>query len=117
MKIKTSKYKSIRTEVDGILFDSKREANRYKELRLLEKAGEIKNLELQKRYDFEINGVKLGFYKADFVYREKVYEDYHGLTTSQLFARVEDCKGFKTPVYRLKKKLMKAIHGIDILET
>jgi len=102
---KASKYRNKKTEVDGILFDSRKEALRYKELRLLEKAGEIRGLTLQKRYDFEISGIKLGFYKADFVYNEGSR------------AVVEDVKGVKTPVYRLKKKLMKAIYDIDILET
>ena len=113
MKFTKSKYGNKKTEVDGIMFDSKKEANRYKELRLLEKSGNITDLELQKRYDFEINGVKLGFYKADFVYFVRLACD----STEQYGLTIEDCKGFKTPVYNLKKKLMKAIHGIDILET
>ena len=47
---RSMKYRSKRTVVDGITFDSKKEANRYCELKLLEKSGEIKNLELQKKY-------------------------------------------------------------------
>ena len=111
--MKRNKYGAVKTEVDGIKFDSKAEAKRYKELKLLEKVGNITGLELQKRYDFIINGVNCGFYKADFVYVTRLACDgaeSYGQT-------VEDVKGMKTPVYRLKKKLMKAIHGIDILET
>lgn len=105
--VRGSKYRAVKTVVDGITFDSKREAKRWQELQLLEKAGEIFNLGRQHRYDFEVNGIKLGFYKADFVY-------WLPKTKERI---VEDCKGFKTPVYNLKKKLMKALHGIDILET
>ena len=105
--MKRNKYGAKKTVVDGIKFDSKRESERYKELKLLEKAGEISDLCLQVRYDFEINGVKLGFYKADFVYWD----------VNNQRSVVEDVKGFKTPVYNLKKKLMIALRGIDILET
>ena len=72
----------------------------------MEKAGEIRDLQLQPKFDLIVNGVKVGKYVADFKYvdGEPKYV-------------VEDCKGMKTPVYRLKKKLMAAIHNIDILET
>jgi len=102
---RTGKYNAKKTVVDGITFDSKKEARRYSELKLLEKCGEIHSLELQPRFDLIVNGAKCGYYKADFRYTEKSKEI------------VEDCKGFKTPVYRLKKKLVKAIYGVDILET
>jgi hypothetical protein len=85
-------------------FASKREAHRYSELLLLERAGHIKSLELQPKYEFVINGVKVTTYKADFRYVEK------GATV------VEDAKGYRTQVYRLKVKLMKALHNIDIKE-
>jgi len=100
-----NKYNAKKTIVDGIKFDSKAEARRYGELKLLLKCGTIADLELQPRYDFAVNGVKLGFYKADFRYK----------IGNKLI--IEDVKGMKTPIYNLKKKLMKAIHGIDILET
>jgi len=100
-----NKYKAIKTEVDGIIFDSKKEAKRYCELKILLKAGEISKLELQPRYDLIINDKKCGFYKADFRY-------FRG---DELI--VEDVKGMKTPVYNLKKKLIKAIYGVDILES
>jgi hypothetical protein len=100
-----NKYRAIKTVVDGIKFDSKKEAGRYKGLRLLEKCGEITELTLQPRFDLIINDVKCGFYKADFQYV------MDGKTI------VEDVKGMKTPVYNLKKKLIKAIYGIEIFET
>ena len=106
MKRRT-KYNAKKTYVDGIKFDSKAEARRYGELKLLLKSGGISHLELQPRYDFIVNNVKLGFYKADFRYVD--------LASNKLI--VEDVKGMKTPIYSLKKKLMKAIHGIEILET
>jgi len=105
--VKRNKYGAVKTEVDGIKFDSKAEAKRYKELKMLSSTGVIADLNLQPRYDLVINGVKCGFYKADFVYWD----------VENNCSVVEDVKGMKTPVYRLKKKLMFAIHGIDILET
>lgn len=103
--MRKNKYSAIKTEVDGIKFDSKAEARRYQNLRLLEKAGEISELSLQPRYDLVVNGKKCGFYKADFKYIENGKEV------------VEDVKGITTTVYKLKKKLVKAIYGIDIYET
>ena len=107
MKFTTrSKYGAQKTTVDGIEFDSKAEARRYGELRLLERAGKIKNLERQVRYDLEINGVKIGFYKADFRYWDQ--------GSSQQV--VEDVKGMRTPVFAIKAKLMKALHRVEIVE-
>jgi len=100
-----NKYRAKKTTVDGIKFDSKKEAARYRDLKLLEKAGEITDLELQPKYDLIVNDTKCGFYKADFRYIENGKEV------------VEDVKGMKTPVYNIKKKLIKAIYGIIIFET
>lgn len=101
-----SKYGAQKTTVDGIEFDSKAEARRYGELRLLERAGKIKNLERQVRYDLEVNGVKIGFYKADFRYWDQ----------SRSEQIVEDVKGMRTPVFAIKAKLMKALHRVEIIE-
>lgn len=100
-----NKYNAKKTTVDGIQFDSKKEAKRYVVLAKLEQVGLISNLVLQPRFDLIINGLKCGFYKADFEY------------IKQSVRIVEDVKGMKTPIYNLKKKLVKAIHGVDILET
>jgi hypothetical protein len=107
LESRTPKYKNKKTVVDGITFDSRREANRYGDLKIDLHNGAIEHLELQKRYDFVINGVKIGFYKADFTYWDVIKERLV----------VEDVKGMKTRVYGIKKKLMKALHGVDILET
>lgn len=85
-------------------FDSRREARRHEELLLLEKARDIADLKRQVPFRIEINGELVCTYKADFTY----------IKTGALV--VEDTKGYRTPVYRLKKKLMKAVHGIDIKE-
>jgi hypothetical protein len=99
-----TKYGAIRTEVDGVTFASKAEARRYAELKLLERAGEIAQLELQPRYPLVVNGVKVATYVGDFRYIER-----GGLV-------VEDTKGVRTPVYKLKAKLMLAVHGITVKE-
>ena len=107
-KPKKSKYVAVKTEVDGIKFDSKREASRYQELRLLEQAGEIINLRLQVPFEL-IPKSKYGMpirYIADFTYNDR---------NGQLI--VEDAKGVKTPVYRLKRRMMAEIYNIEIKET
>lgn len=104
------KYRAIPTEIDGILFASKREARRYGELKLLVAAREITDLVLQPRYDLVVPNVdggldKICTYVADFEY-------------TMLGIRItEDVKGVKTPLYKLKKKLLKSLHGISVLET
>jgi hypothetical protein len=101
-----TKYKSVRTECDGKIFDSKREAGRYQELRILERSGIISGLEIQKPFELRVNGVKICVYRADFAYKDKEGRDI-----------VEDAKGVRTAVYALKCKLMLACHGIRIVET
>lgn len=100
-----NKYGAKKTVVDGFTFASKREAARYKELLVLQRARQISQLELQPEYPLVINGMKIGKYIADFMYVE------NGSVV------VEDAKGFKTPVYRLKKKLVLALYGVEIRET
>lgn len=99
-----SKYGARAIEVDGVCFDSMAEAKRWFDLQTLERNGLISDLKRQVRFDLAVNGVNLGFYKADFTYTENGR------------AVVEDVKGMRTPVYALKAKLMKAIHGITISE-
>ncbi len=103
---KARKYRNEPTMVGERTFASKREAARYQELRMMECAGEIRDLVCQWRYPLEVNGVHVCFYVADFVY---VTRDGRSV--------VEDCKGFRTQVYKLKAKLMFAVYGIKILET
>lgn len=95
-----------RRTADGILFASRAEMRRYEELRLLERGGEIDHLELQPRFPLVVNGVTVGTYVADFRYRD----GRTGLVC------VTDVKGVRTPLFRLKVKLVKALYGIDVIE-
>ena len=99
---KKSKYNAKKTEADGIKFDSKKEADRYAALKLLEQGRYITGLALQ--VSFPLEG---GNYIADFTYYD----------IEQKRFVVEDVKGMKTPQYNFKKKAMKARYGITILET
>lgn len=106
---KASKYRNIKT--DG--FASKKEAKRYQELLLLEKAEDISGLRTQVKYPLVVNDQLICTYIADFV-----YDEWSSMSKYAVCKRVvEDCKGFRTPVYKLKKKLMDAIHHIVIKET
>lgn len=104
MRHSRHKFHAVRTTVNGISFPSKGEAGRYSQLLLLEKSGLIRDLELQPKFPLVVNGEKICTYIADFQYTTD-----SGLVT-------EDYKGVRTPIYRLKKKLMKAILGIEITE-
>jgi hypothetical protein len=94
------KYGAVSTVVDGIRFASKREAKRFAELKLLEKAGEIVNLKRQVRYKLQMETV----YVADFTYSWK-----HGGGEV-----VEDSKGYATREFKRKAKLMKQQHNVDV---
>ena len=111
---KASKYGNRKTwctfgrkESASHLHDSKREADRCNELRLLEKGGEIVCLEFQPEFPLIVNRILVCKYRADFGY-------YDARTNKRV---VEDSKGFKTAVYRIKKKLMKACWQVEITET
>ena len=117
-----TKYGAKKTTVDGITFDSKKEAARYLELKMLEKGGHIQNLKRQ--VEFELIPAQYGpdiitakgkrkrgplferavKYKADFTYTENGEQV------------VEDVKGYRTPEYKIKRKLMLKEHGIRIRE-
>lgn len=102
-----SKFGNNKKEIDGILFDSEKEARRYGELKLLLKVGEIGLLELQVPYELNEGGTHSLKYIADFVYRD-------AKTGEKI---VEDTKGFKTKIYLKKRRLMLKLHGIKIKET
>lgn len=117
INFKKSKYHNVKVEVDGIKFDSGREAKRYKALKELQRLGIISELRLQIPYELCPAQYVLGFngkqicarrsmkYIADFVYiRDRV-------------EIVNDSKGFLTPEYKQKKNLMRRIYGIEILES
>ena len=103
--VRTDKIGKQERTFDGILFDSKKECRRYSELKILERRGDISGLEVQPEFLIEVNGIKVCKYIADFRYREK----------GKII--VEDVKGIRTPLYRIKKKLMAAVFGIEIKET
>lgn len=105
-----NKYSNIKTmTADGIKHDSRKEARRWVELTLLQRAGEISDLKRQVKYELipKQEGERAVTYIADFVYND----NKTGNTV------IEDCKGFKTDVYKLKKKLFQYRYGIKIKET
>lgn len=99
------KYGNRRVTIDGINFASVKEGTRYGQLKLLERAGAIQNLQLQPRFLLMVAGKKICTYVGDFQYLEKD----GGVV-------VEDAKGFKTPEYKLKAKLFEAVVGFPIRE-
>lgn len=101
-----------KTVLDGRVFDSKREANRYAELILMQRAGEISELTLQPRYPIEIGGVPVRYDSG----RQLVYvADFEYLDNRTNEVVLEDAKGVKTQAYRIKRALMKAM-GKAIVE-
>jgi hypothetical protein len=109
---KRHKYGAQRTTVDGETFDSKGEAQRWCELRLLEKAGKIRGLLRQYSFPFVVNGKLVGHFTADFAYQEPL--DGGGWVNI-----VEDFKAAptRTEAYQLRKRLTLALYGIEIRET
>ena len=100
-----SKFGNQLVEFEGELFHSKGELNRFRELRLEQRAGAISNLRRQVEFPIAAAGVVVCSWFADFVYQRAGREV------------VEDFKGFRTDVYKLKKKFVEAIYKIKILET
>jgi len=102
---KRRKYGNTPTLVDGIRFDSKKESERYIQLRQLESAGVVSDVRCQVPFEFNHGRVKIGTYKADFTYLEDgalVVEDVKSVATRDL------------GVFRLKKRLMLAFFGIEV---
>jgi len=105
-----TKFNNKKVVLNGLKFDSKKEARRHQDLTLMQAAGQISELRRQVPYPLVINGIDICTYIADFVYVR------HPITGGSLSV-VEDVKGFKTPEYRMKNKMMFAVHNIRILET
>lgn len=102
---KLRKYRNTPTQLEGEYFASKKEAARYRELCLLERGKVITRLSRQPRFPLQVHGEKICTYVGDFEYFENG-------------ARViEDTKGYTTREYVIKRKLMKAILGIEVRET
>lgn len=101
------KYRNKPTRRDGILFDSKAEADRWSELKMREKIGDVSGIERQVAYKFVVNGVPICSYRLDFKYKDRnghtVFEDVKNRQTV-------------TRLYLAKKQLMLALFGISIKE-
>lgn len=121
------KYKNTKIEVDGIMFDSKKEAERFRELKAMEEAGEIHGLAMQQKFvliptqrEPEIVGMRGGIKKGKVIEKECAYIAdfvyYAGPNVKQLELVVEDTKGYKTKDYIIKRKLMLYFYGIRIHE-
>ena len=114
---KRPKYGNKKIEINGVKFDSKKESKRYDDLSLMQRAGEISDLELQPKFEL-IKGVKFGSdarakpairYFADFAYTDT-------LTGKRIVEDVKSPATKKNPAYRMKKHMMLAIHGVEIKE-
>jgi hypothetical protein len=113
----TNKFQARSIRVDGILFDSTREANRYQELKLLVAAHEITDLEIHPGFPLQVMELHapgppwtihtVGMFHADFRYRTRdgaiVIEDVKSKPT-------------RTEAYQLRKKIVEAVHGVTITE-
>jgi hypothetical protein len=99
MASRYNKYNAKKTTIDNIVFDSKLESARYKQLKLLEQAGEIRNLRLQIKIPLEVNDRIVCSYICDFLYIEK----------NKLV--IEDVKGVQTDVFKIKWKLLQALYS------
>lgn len=120
-----SKYGNTRREVDGVVYDSIREANRVSLLKALERAGVIRDLVLQRSFPLvavnRVTGVEVtvGAYlsDADYIVVDPIRAPVKGRKAGDWI--VEDVKSEATAgnaVYRLKKKLVAAIHGVEVVE-
>lgn len=96
------KYGAKSVTIDGVWFASTKEGKRWCELQLMQHGGYISDLKRQVRFPIDVNGIPICHYVADATYQRN----------GKLV--VEDCKGVETDIYRLKAKLMKAVHGITV---
>lgn len=100
---KPSKYRAVKMTLDGVKFDSKREALEYARLKMLQGAGLVRDLECQTVFPIEINGKRVCEYRADFTWTDETGA-----------RRAIDVKGYDTPVSKLKRKLVEAFYGVEI---
>ena len=110
MRYPYNKYGNKKVRLpDGTVYDSHKEYSRHMMLLLLERSGEISDLKRQVKYELipKQDGERAVYYVADFVYKDT--------RTGEKI--VEDCKGFKTDVYILKRKMLRYRYGIKMLET
>lgn len=98
-----TKYKAKKCTMNGVNFDSKAEMNRYCQLRIMQMAGEIKNLKCHPAFDIDYNEKHICKVELDFCYEED------GMTI------VEDVKGCDNALSKLKRKMVKAFHNVDVI--
>ena len=112
-ELKPAKYKAVPTTVDGILFDSRLEARAWQDLKMREKAGEIRGLRRQVKFSlFAGGGEHIGVYKADFVFDEKAPDG----TFKRVVADAKSPHTRTLAAWRRTAKLMAACHGVAVRE-
>lgn len=122
MRRNRSKYGAKKIEIDGEIFDSKREAKRWQELRIQEDLGLISDLRRQVKFvlipaqrEPDTVGARGGIHRGKLIEREVAYyADFAYQQNGEMV--VEDVKGMRTEVYKVKRKLMLWVHGIRIQE-
>lgn len=111
---KQSKYKNVKTIRSGIKFDSAKEAKRYHELQLLERTGKIRDIELQPEFILQDNYKHAGKTIRAIIYRA----DFRYFDVEKNMQVIEDVKGLRTEVYKIKKKLLLYRYpNINFIET
>lgn len=103
------KYNNRRTALDGLIFDSRREAQHYRGLKALEARGEVSDIQCQVPFRLSVNGTHVCAWIADFTWVDPRSGEFHAVDVKSPFTRT-------LPVYRLKAKLFKAVMGFSIEE-
>jgi len=106
------KYRAKPVVIDGIKFASTKEGDRYLDLKMLRSADVIRDIELQPEFLIEIEGVKIKYRSGRQV---RYVADFRYFDIEKGYSVVEDVKGYRTPVYKLKLALMSAM-GIEVTE-
>lgn len=108
------RYKAVPVVIDGLRFASKKEAARYGELCLLQKAGEIKDLECQPAFKVQVGGLHFCTYTADFRYR-KLHHPWSSVWVT-VIEEVKSSGSRKDAAYRLRRKAAELFHGVEVTE-
>lgn len=110
---KKSKYSSVKTVVDGITFDSKKESEYYKTLLMLQKACEVDDIELQPKFEYKVLYTR--FDQIDpIVSKKETYISDFRVTYKNGDIEIVDCKGMRTAIFNRKKKIVEKLFGISI---
>lgn len=109
-KKKYNKYGNRHVEIDGIKFDSEKEGKYYTKLKMLKRAGEVKDFKLQVPFEIKVNKIYIAKYLLDF---QVIYSD-GTVEYIDIKAKTKEGKWITTDVFKLKKKLVEAIHKIEI---